>query len=65
MGRIRLGARARPATLGEGRCLIALGRTADAGARLADARESLARLRAVPLLSAADDLLVDASARSE
>ena len=52
------------ATIGEGRCLNALGRTTEATARLADARESLGRLRALPLLSAVDDLLAEATARS-
>jgi hypothetical protein len=52
------------AALGEGRCLIAVGRTPDACERLADARDSLARLGAVPLLSTTDDLLLRAAARS-
>ena len=45
------------ALLGEGRCLVALGRAPEAAAPLAEAREIFARLRATPALAEADCLL--------
>ena len=44
------------ALLGQGRCLVALGRAPEAAAPLAAAREVFARLGARPALAAADDL---------
>ena len=45
------------ALLGEGRCLVALGRAPEVAAPLAEAREIFARLRATPALAEADCLL--------
>ena len=45
------------ALLGQGRCLVALGRAAEAAAPLAAAREILARLGAKPALDETDELM--------
>ena len=45
------------ALLGQGRCLVALGRASEAAAPLTDAREILARLGAKPALAEVDRLL--------
>jgi hypothetical protein len=47
------------ALLGEGRCLVALGKAPEAAAPLAAAREIFARLAAKPALSETDELLGD------
>ena len=51
------------ALLGQGRCLISLGRPGY-DAPLQEAREIFARLRARPLIAAVDDLLAGAIART-
>jgi hypothetical protein len=51
------------ALLGQGRCLVALGRAPEAAAPLAAAREIFARLGARPALADTDDWLVRAAAR--
>jgi class 3 adenylate cyclase/tetratricopeptide (TPR) repeat protein len=49
------------AALGAGRCLVALGRAAEATAHLAEARRTFDGLRAAPLLAKADRFLAQAS----
>ena len=49
---------------GAGRCLLALDRPIEAAARLQEARESFAALKAVPLVAETDDLLARATAKS-
>ena len=52
------------ADLGQGRCLLALGRAADADGPLRQAREVFARLGAMPALAETDALLVRVTALS-
>ena len=49
------------ALLGQGRCLVALGRAPEAAARLAAAREIFARLGAKPALAETDELMQHAA----
>ncbi len=52
------------ALLGRGRCLLELGREADAGSVLGDARRIFEEVGAVPALAEADELLRRSSART-
>ena len=52
------------ALLGDGRCLLALGRTGEADVRLREARDIADTLEARPLVTEADALMADAAASS-
>ena len=52
------------ALLGQGRCLVALGRAPEAAAPLAAAREIFARLGATPALAETDEWLATAGRRT-